>query len=150
MAFEKRCMKIVISLLIVLFVLALIPVFCLADTFNIDNLGFSVLFPEDVYVITQNTDSSSSIWSLLDYDSTTLLDYMKSNDIFLEAIAHDLSYEIVIFGQQNDFFKEIFNFNLYSDDEIIKIMSPSSNKSDENLGVKVDSEILFSFGKAIS
>lgn len=144
MTYGKQCMKIVLSLLSVLFVLALIPTFCLADTFSIDNLGFLVLLPEDVYVITQNTDSSSSVWSLLDYDSTYFLDYIKSNDIFLEAIAHDLSYEIVIFGQQNDFFGEIFNFNLYSDDEIIKMMSPSSNKANENLGVKVDSETVYS------
>ncbi len=140
-------MKKLIALVCVIVCLSLFPSHCLAEsTVSIDELGFSVSLPADSYVFTQNTSLSSPLWSAFDVEPSVFLDYLKSNNIYLDSIASDASYEIVIIGRQNQNYSKIYNLNLYDDKEIMELLSSSINSVSEELGVKTESVSIYKTG----
>ena len=140
-------MKKIIALVCVVVCLLLFPSYCMADsTVSIDELGFSVSLPADTYVFTQNTSLSSSVWSAFDVEPSVFLDYLKSNNIYLDSIAPDASYEIVIIGRQNQNYSKIYNLNLYEDKEIMDLLSSSINSVGEGLGLKTESVSIYKTG----
>ena len=136
-------MKKTVSILCIVLAVLLIPVSCMADSsVKVNDLGFSVSLPDDLYVFTQDMDINSNVWDMFDVDPTTFIDYLKTNSIFLDAVAPDGTYEIVIIGRQGQSYQEIFNLNSLSDTDVLKDLSASMESAATQLGLEIkDTEI---------
>ena len=140
-------MKKIVSAIITVAILILTPCYCLADSsYSIEELGFSILFPSDLYVITQDTEASSSVWTTLGLDPAVSSNYLKNNDIYINAFAPDFTYEIVVVCKKGQNYREIFNLNLYKDADIRKNLSRRLYSGGESLGIKVFSEEIYKSG----
>ena len=140
-------MKRIIALICVFLSLLLFPIRCMADsTTNVDALGFSVSLPSDLYVFTQDTSKSSTVWKTFDLDPSVFIEFLKDNHIYLDAIAPDVSYEIVIVGREKQSYKELFNLNLYEDEQILDLLSSSASSTAESLGLTFESASIYKVG----
>ncbi len=140
-------MKRIIALIFVLLSLLLFPIRCMADsTLSVDALGFSVSLPSALYVFTQDTSKSSAVWNAFDLDPSVFVEYLKENNIYLDAIAPDISYEIVIVGREKQSYKELFNLNLYEDEQILESLGSSTSSTVESLGVTMESMSIYRVG----
>lgn len=140
-------MKRNIALICVLLSLLLFPIRCMADsTTSIDALGFSLSLPSDLYVFTQDTSESSTAWKAFDLNPSVFIEFLKDNNIYLDAVAADVSYEIVIIGRERQSYKELFNLNLYEDEQILDLLGSSDSSAAESLGLTFESESIYKVG----
>ena len=140
-------MKKTVSILCIVLAVLLIPISCMADSsVKVNDLGFSVSLPDDLYVFTQDMDINSTVWDMFDVDPTTFIDYLKTNSIFLDAVAPDGTYEIVIIGRQDQTYQEIFNLNSLSDAEVLKGLSASMESAAAQLGLEIEDTEIYKTG----
>lgn len=83
----------------------------LDDTYSFKDLGFSVKFPKEDYVITVNADRDDPAFEAvgLDYDETMIA--FHSANIYLVAYDPDLTYQISLTVTQNEKTEEINNYD---------------------------------------
>ena len=140
-------MKKLMSFIAILLLLLIIPVSCRAESVvSINEFGFSISLPDEMYCITPETDNSSPAWKALYLEPDTFREYMKSNNLLLDACSLDFTYEIMILGRDTDNYKAIHNLNQYNDDEIKRLFSMVS-KENEKLGIITEGEAIYNSGE---
>ncbi len=140
-------MKKYASFLFVFILVLLIPVSCMAESsVTIDELGLSLSMPNKTYVITRETEATSTVWDAFTWTQEDFIKYLTDNNIYVDTIARDGSYEIVLIGRQGKNYDEIFNLSLFKDEEILKLLSSSTSSAGKLLGLTIDSEEIYNSG----
>ncbi len=131
--------KIVLILSVILFI-TLFPISALADnTVSVEDYGFSVSMPQDYLVLTRDKEQSASVWELFtDEQQEQLMQYYLDNNVYVNAIAPDVSNELVVLVINKQNYKELHNLNAYKDDEILEYFSESFKSSSEAIGLITD------------
>lgn len=118
--------KVMFPVLFLLILFALIPGSLAAaetTTYYLDELEMSIDIPADLIVFTRDTAPDDPNLVLYDIDWETLLGHYKSNDIYLNVVSENLSYEIIITMQPGVEYGEWYDLSEYSDDELFEISS---------------------------
>lgn len=116
-------MKRVLPLLLAVIILFSFTTSCFADeTYYLSYPGITVslsdLLDKDCYVLTRETSRSSPLWNQLGLDYDSASSYFESNHIYLDAIASNGDFEIIITAVESAFSKKINNLGDYSDKEL--------------------------------
>lgn len=134
-------MKKIVSVLCALSLLMLVPNTCSADAATvIDELGLSIQMPNDTYIITQNTDSSDSVWESTNLDPKQFLPYMEEKNIYMLAYSKDLSYDIWVLGLHSKEYKDVYNMSQLTDEDLLSSLS-SLKSTYEKQGLTIDSKL---------
>ena len=109
-------MKKICLLILAIIVLFSFHVTALAssETYSLDELGMTIDIPSEYIVFTRDIDGSDPALSAYGIDKEDMLDFMESNNIYLNAMDEQVSFEIVVTmtgSTTND-------LNLWSDTEL--------------------------------
>jgi len=110
-------------LLLVLCLSAIMTSFALAanvKTYTLDDLYMQISVPEGLAVFTRDISDDDPNLAALGLQKQSLQKLYNDNSIYLNAIAMDISHELVITKTTNEDVQKIFNFNLYNDDKIFE------------------------------
>ena len=91
---RKLLLLILLSLLLTLGVRA-------ADTVRLDDLGLTIDVPSDYYVITRNMDPDDPDLGVFDMDSDEVMKLLEDNDMYLDLLNDDSSFELTIAMTEN-------------------------------------------------
>ena len=99
-------------------------------TYRIDEAGLSVDIPADLVVFTEDMADDDPALAALGIAKADMLEFMKDNNLFLEALEQNANYEIVLTASDS----EIMDFSQLSEDEISWLRSGiQSNLADMGL-----------------
>lgn len=84
---------------------------------DIDELDMSVCIPEDFMVFTRNTSTNDPNLSIIGMNKESLEQQFTQGNIYLDAIKNDYSTQIIVTMTQNSGATDIFDLNLYTEEE---------------------------------
>ena len=142
----------VLLLVVTMIFASVIRVCALDDTYSFDELGMSVKFPKDQYVITVNTPRGDPVFDAvkLDYDETMIA--FRNANIYLRAYDPDLTYRISLIVTKNEKTEEINNYADLTSAERKVILDTVSQQENINSAVEVkrDKTIFLDFQSSFS
>ena len=99
-------------------------------TYEIDEIGMSVAVPDDMPVVTRDSEKTDEFFTVFktDYDST--MENLEKGNIYLQAMKTDNSAVLTVSMDETEKSKDIENYNDLSEDEIDDIKK--SLLTDEN------------------
>ncbi len=101
---------------------------------TINELDLSIDLPNNLVVFTRNIDPKDKNLALFGFDKAALENYYKSAGIYLNAIAKDLSYEIVIIMPENAKLSGVHFLDI-PNDQIMREMLSSIESEYTKLGL---------------
>ncbi len=107
------------------------------DTVNkyIPELDATVDLPTSSYIITSQTDTQDPALVALGLNIEEVIKQNESNNIVVDILSHDLSYEIVITVLSDDGIKEIWNLNEYPLSELEDMIDYLEDSYFEQTGI---------------
>lgn len=113
--------KVCTALLVLLFVLSITTAAYADNTISLDELYLDVTLDDGVWSITRDTQPDDPVWEALGAEPEELLGFMQANGIYLYAFPSDFSSELDLIVSDSDKIESFFDFNLYSDEEILNL-----------------------------
>lgn len=149
----RRFRAAAVLLLIVMMVFAsAIRVCALDDTYSFEELGMSVKFPKDQYVISLNTPRGDPVFDAvnLDYDETMIA--FRNADVYLMAYDPDKTYQISMTVTKDEKTEEINNYADLTSAERKVILDTVSQQENivSAVEVKRDNNIFLDYQSAVS
>lgn len=143
---RRRCRAAAVLLLIVtVCFLSVIRVAALDDTYTFKELGFSIKFPKDDYVITVDTPRGDKAFEAvgLDYDETMIA--FRTANIYLRAYDPDKTYSISMTVTKDENTEQINNYSDLTSAERKVILDAISQQENVSSAVEVkhDGNIFF-------
>ena len=137
--------------LISLFVAALalmLAVPCAADsTVPVDEFGFTVTMPDDCHILTRDREQTGEAWGQLSEEQQArVMQNFLNNDIYVNAVAKDLSYEIIVSVRQGENYEQVFDLGRLSDEDIRRVYAGSFKTTAEQLGISEDEITVYGTG----
>lgn len=125
----KRLGSVFLTCLIV-FALSLSVCAVEQTTYYVDEAGLSIDIPADLVVFSEDMADDDPALAALGIAKADMLQFMKDNNLFLEALEHNANYEIVLTASDS----EIMDFSQLSEDEIFWLLADiQSNLADMGL-----------------
>lgn len=90
---------------------------------SVEEVGMSIDIPEDMYVLTRNTDEKSSVLKVYKLTKKEMLENFKETNTYLKASAPDFSYDITVSLLQNEDTQTIDNIAVLKDADIQSIVN---------------------------
>ena len=116
---KKLCF---IALIILLFFLAATTAYAAESvTYTLNELDMTIDVPSDYIVFTRDMDIEDPQLALYGFgqdELDELVEYYKETNIFLDACSEDLNYELFVTMFTDDSLQELFDFNLFTDQEL--------------------------------
>lgn len=104
----------------------------------VEEIQANIGIPEDAYVISSNTTSDDLVFEALGIeDGQSVLDINKANNVLLDVIASDLSYEITVTMIEDNGIKKIGDFNLLDHDTLLKMTEEMKTQYSEQTGATI-------------
>lgn len=114
----KNVNKLLVFVLCLTVIMASFALAANTQTYTLDELYMQVSIPTELAVFTRNIEESDPNLAAFGSNKQSMEEYFNTNNIYLDAIAMDASYELVIMMTNSDASQEGFNFNLYDDSEL--------------------------------
>lgn len=114
----KNVSKLLVFILCLTVIMASFALAANTQTYTLDELYMQVSIPTELAVFTRNIAVDDPNLAAIGSDKQSMEEYFNTNNIYLDALAMDASYELVIMMTNSDASQEGFNFNLYDDSEL--------------------------------
>ena len=108
--------------------------------YRIESAEVSISIPENHYFISQETDPSDPIFEELGLglSGQEVIEDYRQNNISCEILSEDLKYSIVITTSCDEISKEIGNFNLYEDNDLLEIAAGLKSYYKDEFGIEIE------------
>lgn len=131
--------------IVMLFLLVSTPALAINSSqgtaYTINELGMSMNIPSDLYVFTRDIASDDPNPSHFDLTREEFINYFNINNIYLNAVSEEVTYEIVIYMVKNTD-QNVSDFTEYSDTELQVLLEDLSSTYEMN-GVTYDNSVIY-------
>lgn len=86
-----------------------------AGEYTLEDLSLKVTIPDGLYVFQPETVADDPDAEALGLDGAALAESLTAQNIYLDAVSKDLTWELAIVMQRGKEFEDIHDFNLYED-----------------------------------
>ena len=97
----KKICAVALSVILVCMICFPMSVTAASNKYDISELGLQVTIPGGYAVITEDTPASDPIFTVLGRTKAEVLEGLKADNVYLDAIADSLDEEIVVTMAQN-------------------------------------------------
>lgn len=134
---KSKMKRLVCTLLMAVFAVSLALPVC-AETMEVEipELNMTIQLPDDMYVFTQDldiTDPKVSEAGITDVYETKK--FYQDNNIYLNAVAKDQSYQVIVSKKENDSTREIYDFTIAEDEQIQSLITEMETSFEQGEGI---------------
>ena len=104
--------------------------FAAAKEYTISDLNMTITAPDGYYTLTRGTAEDDTLLDQLGVEYEDLMNLYESSNIYLNSLSPDFSNEIVVTMIEYDGSQKIFDFNDYTDKELLNTIEEIKKSSD--------------------
>lgn len=127
----KRTVKSALALLLAVLLLCRSALAGSAGTYTVDELYMELTVPEGYYVFDVHTVEKDPNLPSLGIDGAQMAQNLKAQNIYLDIVPEDLSWELCLIMTEGETYQPIFDFNLFSGEVFVKMMEEISDEYEE-------------------
>ncbi len=141
-------MKRIVAILFAAALAVLLSVPCAADrTVSVEEFGFTVTMPEDCHILTRDREQTAEAWGAFGEErQARVMQNFLNNDVYVNAVAKDLSYEIILSVRQGEDYNRVFDLGILSDEQIASGYAESFRTVAKQIGIDPDEITVYSNG----
>ena len=141
-------MKRVVAFLFAAALAVLLSVPCAADrTVSVEEFEFTVTMPDDCHILSRDREQTAEAWGAFDEErQARVMQNFLNNDVYVNAVAKDLSYEIVLSVRQGEDYYRVFDLAILSDEQIASGYAESFRTVAEQIGIDPEEITVYSTG----
>mgnify|MGYP005962274117 CR=1 FL=1 len=103
---------------------------------EVPELNMKIQLPDDMYVFTQDLDfTDPKVQEAGITDIYEAKKFYQDNSIYLNAVAKDKSYQVVVSKKESDSTKEIYDFTTATDDQIQSLIADMESSFKQGEGI---------------
>ena len=111
---KKFCKVIISFFACITFLFSTASATLVSSTYKIPALDLSLEIPSNYYIITRETETSSSVWDIVGLTQSDMLAFMNTNHLYMDLIDKNYDHEITVSMEENSLsnFKELHRSGL--------------------------------------
>lgn len=125
--------KLTLILIVMLLLTSLSAIAYAGNTYDVEELNFSVESPEEWIVITRNPEENAEAEKRLDVDSDTLINFLTQGSIYINFVSPSGLEEIVVTMVENDDSHDLVSVNQLSDSQLNQIAEATMGMTIEDV-----------------